>query len=318
MLIRSLLFFAYIIIFSTKLHFAYAAQNFISLPTQTSLVVDYNTGRILHDSNSTAIVYPASLTKIMTLYLLFEELESGRLSMNKKLYVSKNAEKTLPCKLGLKAGSYINVREAILGLIIRSANDAAVVVAEHIKGTEKNFAKLMNIRARQLGMKNTNFTNASGWHNPYQKTTTRDLAKLAIAIKRDFPKHYIFFSKNSFVFRGNVIRGHNKVNETYVGVEGLKTGYHIPAGYNLITTVTRHNKSLIAIVMGGRSSSSRDLEMVKLLNTYFNQFKKDKIMVNKLMAKRTKPLKISSKKIKSIRVATNFKVKNKKVSSRLN
>ncbi|MDD9334574.1 D-alanyl-D-alanine carboxypeptidase family protein [Candidatus Tisiphia endosymbiont of Metellina segmentata] len=312
MLIRLLLFFTCVITFSTNLNPVYAAKKLVSSPTQTSLVVDYNTGRILHDKNSTTRIYPASLTKLMTLYLLFEALESGRLSMNQRLYVSKNAEKMLPCKLGLKEKETITVKEAIFGLIIRSANDVAMVVAENIKGTEENFARLMNIRAKQLGMKDTYFKNASGWHHPYQKTTARDLAKLAIGIKRDFPKYYAFFSRNNFVFRGNIVRGHNKVNETYEGVEGLKTGYTTPAGYNLITAATRQNKSLVAIVTGGKSAESRNMQMVKLLDTHFDQPRNNRTMVDKLIIKTTVPSRTYSKKTKSTKVATNLKVKNRK------
>ncbi len=311
---RLLIFFVFIITFNVILYPAYAANKPGSLPTQTSLVVDCKTGRILHDKDSTTRIYPASLTKLMTLYLLFEALDSGRLSMNQKLYVSKNAEKTLPSKLGLKAKESIIVRDAILALVVKSANDAAMVVAENIKGTEEKFAQLMNIRARHLGMKDTYFNNASGWHHPCQKTTARDLAKLSIAIKRDFPKYYSYFSKNHFVFRGNIVRGHNKVNEIYEGVEGLKTGYTIPAGYNLITVATRNNKSLVAIVTGGISAKSRDQQMVKLLDTHFGQPSSGKTMVNKLT---TVPSKTYSRKTKSTKVATNLKVKKqKKVGSR--
>ncbi len=306
---RLLIFFSCVLTFSTSLNPAYAARKPVSLPIQTSLVVDYKSGRILHDINSTTKIYPASLTKLMTLYLLFEALESGRLSINQKLYVSKNAEKMLPCKLGLKAKESITVKEAIFGLIIRSANDVAMVVAENIKGTEENFARLMNIRAKQLGMKDTYFKNASGWHHPYQETTARDLAKLAIGIKRDFPKYYSYFSKNNFVFRGNIVRGHNKVNETYEGVEGLKTGYTTPAGYNLITAATRQNKSLVAIITGGRSAESRNLQMIKLLDRHFGHSSNSNVMSNKLI---TVPSKTYSKKTKSTKVATNPKVKNRK------
>ncbi len=310
---RLLLFFSCIITFSISSCPAYAAKKPVSLPTQTSLVVDYNTGRILHDRNSTTKIYPASLTKLMTLYLLFEALESGRLSINQKLYVSKNAEKMLPCKLGLKAKESITVREAILALVVKSANDAAMVVAENIKGSEEKFAQLMTIRAHQLGMKDTYFKNASGWHHPCQKTTARDLAKLSIAIKRDFPKYYSYFSKNDFVFRGNAIRGHNKVNETYEGVEGLKTGYTIPAGYNLITAATRNKKSLVAVVTGGRTAGSRDMAMVKLLDTHFGQSSSDNIMSNKLIAV---PSKTYLRKTKSTKVATKPKVKNRRKLAR--
>jgi D-alanyl-D-alanine carboxypeptidase (penicillin-binding protein 5/6) len=288
-------------------NFAYGAKNKpIALPVQTSLVIDSKTGKILHEKNSTIQIYPASLTKLMTLYLLFEAIESGKFSLNKRLYVSHNAERMPPCKLGVKKGEYITVREAIGALATKSANDASVVVAEGIAGTEARFVKIMNTRARQLGMKDTNFANASGWHNPKQKTTAKDLAKLSIAIKRDYLPYYKFLSHNSFVFRGKVVRGHNRVNERYAGSEGLKTGYTSPSGYNLITAATRKNVSLIGVVTGGRSAASRDQQMVQLLDKHFNQ-----IQGSNTATKIAHPK--SSNNKKSIAVAANsIKTKNKK------
>ena len=239
-------------------------------PIQTSLVVDVKTGKVLHEQNSKVSVYPASLTKLMTLYLMFEGLESGILSMSQKFLVSEKATKTAPGNLGVKAGSYITVRDAILALIVRSANDVSFVVAENMAGTEANFAKIMTARARQLGMKNTQFKNAHGLHDPLQKTTARDMAKLAIAIKRDYPKYYPYFSRTHFVFNGKTIRGHNKVTENYAGAEGLKTGYLCASGFNLVTTASRNNKSLLAVVTGGRTAASRDKNMTQLLDKHFN------------------------------------------------
>jgi serine-type D-Ala-D-Ala carboxypeptidase (penicillin-binding protein 5/6) len=240
-----------------------------SVRTQTSLVVDGRSGKILHASNATKKIYPASLTKVMTLYLLFEALESGKLSLNKKLYVSKYATEALPGKLYLRVKEQIVVRDAILGLIVKSANDVARVVAENIAGSEKRFARLMTVRARQLGMKNTTFTNASGWHDANQVSTAVDLAKLSIAIKRDFPQYYHFFKMTSFKFKGKTISGHNKVTATYPGAEGLKTGFHTPAGCNLITAATRGNRSLVAVVTGSNSSAIRNKKMVQLLDEHF-------------------------------------------------
>ena len=237
----------------------------------TSLVVDVKTGKILHAQNANTRIYPASLTKLMTLYLTFESIESGRLSMNQKLKVSERAEKMKPCKLGLLKGESITLRDAILGVAIKSANDASVVLAETISKSEPKFAALMTARARQLGMKDTQFKNASGWHHPEQKTTPKDLAKLAIALKRDFPKFYHIFSKTSFVFKDNVINGHNSVTANYDGAEGLKTGYTIPSGFNLITTASKKNKTLVGVVTGGATASSRDKKMVKLLDENFEK-----------------------------------------------
>lgn len=242
-------------------------------PTQAALVVDARTGKILHASNSKKRIYPASLTKVATLYMLFEALESGRLTLNQKIKVSEYATKAKPSKLHLKAGETIKVKDLILALSVKSANDAARVVAEALAGSEEKFARLMTVRARQLGMKNTVFKNASGWHHPDQKTTVVDLAKLAIAIKRDFPQYYHFFSKTSFVYNGKTINGHNKVMASYPGAEGLKTGFHLPSGYNLITTATRGNRSLVGVVIGGKTSLERDSKMVKLLDAHFDMKK---------------------------------------------
>ncbi len=289
---------------------AYAAKKkHIPLPIQTSLVVDSKTGKILHEKNSTIRIYPASLTKVMTLYLLFESIESGKLTMNKKLYVSHNAEKQPPLKLGVRKGDYITVREAISALATKSANDVAVVVAENIAGSEAKFARLMTKRAHQLGMKETQFRNASGLHHPMQKTTAKDLAKLSIAIKRDYLPYYKYFAQNSFVFRGKVIRGHNRVSETYEGAEGLKTGFTCPAGYNLITAATKNKVSLIGVVTGGRTAASRDKQMVQLLDTHFKQIQGG--TVGTKMARKTttsKPTMSRSNK-KPIMVAINTKAK---------
>jgi len=247
-----------------------AVKNSLKTPVQTSLVIDAKSGKVLHAHNSQIRIYPASLTKLMTLYLMFESIEAGKLPLDKKLLVSQKAAKMPPCKLGLKAGETITVREAINGLIVKSANDVAVTVAEGMKGSEKTFAHLMNVKAKQLGMKNTYFKNASGWHDPLQQSTARDMAKLAMALKRDYPKFYPLFAKTSFVFRGNIVNGHNRVTKNYQGAEGLKTGFHTPAGYNLVTTASRNGKSLIAVVTGGKSAASRDQKMIGLLDRHFD------------------------------------------------
>lgn len=308
--------FVWIAILGISFNQAYGQGQFVAKPTQTSLVVNSKTGRILHDENSHLPIYPASLTKLMTLYLLFEAIETGKLKMSQKLSVSKKAEKMLPTKLGLKASETITVKDCIAALAIKSANDVAVVVAESIKGTEAKFVELMNLRARQLGMKGTNFANASGWHDPSQKSTARDLAKLAIAIKRDFPKYYRVFAGNSFVFRGKLVKGHNKVNETYYGAEGLKTGYTVPSGYNLITAATRQDKTLIAVVTGERTSISRNEQIVKLLDKHFGKT----VMVNQSIAKGNLNGKLhkavaynkKAPSVKSPKVMANLKLKNKR------
>ncbi|NRB10983.1 MAG: D-alanyl-D-alanine carboxypeptidase [Rickettsiaceae bacterium] len=242
----------------------------VKRPIETSLIVDSETGKILHAVNADTKIYPASLAKVMTVYLIFEKLQSGQLSLDQKFTVSKYASKAMPSKLYLKEGEQITVRNAILGLVVKSANDVSRTVAENIAGSGKRFSRLMTIRARQLGMKNTTFTNPSGWHDPRQKTTAIDLAKLSIAIKRDFPQYYAeFFHRNSFTYKGRAVRGHNKVSERYPGADGLKTGFTTPAGCNLITSATRKGRSLIGIVTGQRSAAIRDKKMVTLLDKHF-------------------------------------------------
>lgn len=245
------------------------SEQVISLPPQTSVVVDMEDGKILHAENANLRIYPASLTKVMTLYLTFEAIDNGRLSMDKMLPVSKHAANMRPSKLGLVVGSSIAVKDAVMSLIVKSANDSAVVLGEAISGSsEDRFAEIMNKRARDLGMHNTTFRNASGWHHPEQKTTAIDMAKLAMALKRDFPKYYPLFSETSFVFNGQTYNGHNRVVEKYQWAEGLKTGYTNPAGYNLITTAAKDGTRLVAVVTGGRSSNSRNCKMVSLLDKH--------------------------------------------------
>lgn len=265
-------------------------------PVQTSLVVDGKTGKILHAQNENTKIYPASLTKVMTLYLLFEALDSGKLSLHDSLHVSKKASASLPCKLNLKAGEKITVKEAILGLIVKSANDAAVTVAENMAGSEQKFAKLMTLRAKTLGMKNTIFTNASGWHDPRQMTTAIDLAKLSIAIRRDFPQYYGFFAKTNFNFRGKQVNGHNSLTANYPGAEGLKTGFTNPAGRNLITTATRNGRTLVGIVTGSHSRTHRDTKMANLLDEHFGVSKK--LVTTKSMGSKPNSKKAKSSKIK--------------------
>ena len=235
----------------------------------TSLVVDVNSGKILESINGKTSIYPASLTKMGTAYLVFEAIEAGKLSMDDYIPVSKRAQHVIPLKLGLKAGQTVKVRDALHGVIIHSANDASIALAEKIGGSEEKFAEMMTKRAHSLGMKDTQFMNASGFHHPKHKTTPVDLAKLAMALQRDFPQYYDLFKKTSFEFAGRTIRGHNRVTENYEGVKFGKTGYTSPAGCNLITTAERNNKHLVALVTGSPSAASRNQKMVALLNKHF-------------------------------------------------
>src|SRR5215470_16821734 len=232
----------------------------------SDIVVDANTGNILHSTNPDAKRHPASLTKIMTLYLLFEQLEAGKFKLDSQLKVSKEAANQDPTKLELKAGSTIQVEDAIKGIITRSANDAAVVVAEAIAGDEDEFAKLMTRKARALGMNNTVYKNASGLPDNDQVTTARDQSTLGRAIQERFPKYYKYFSIRSFTFRGESIANHNRLLGNVEGVDGIKTGYVSASGFNLVTSVHRGNRYVVAVIMGGSSAGARDSRMRELIS----------------------------------------------------
>jgi D-alanyl-D-alanine carboxypeptidase len=240
----------------------------------SSLVIDADTGVILHDENAGEYRYPASLVKMMTLYMAFQSLESGKLSMNQQLTASAHAAGQAPSSLRLKAGQSITVNEAILGVVIKSANDAAVVLGEAMGGNEKNFASMMNVTAKKLGMDHTNFENASGLPDLKQKTTAYDLARLAVALRRDYPKYYPLFEKTEFVFNKQVFFSHNRVTKNYRGADGLKTGYIRASGFNLVTSAKRNGRSLVGVVMGGQTIKGRDRNMIKLLDNAFYQSSK--------------------------------------------
>jgi len=233
------------------------------------IVIDASSGEVLHARNPDAQNYPASLTKMMTLYLLFDALEKGKIKLDDGLSVSAHAEAQPATKLGLTAGSSIKVEKAILAIIIQSANDAAVVVAEAIGGSESHFADLMTAKARALGMTGTNFENASGLPNTRQHTTARDLAVLARALMTDFPQYYHYFGETRFVWGGRMIKTHNRLMVAYEGADGLKTGYIRASGFNLVTSAIRNGQRVIGVVLGGKSPSARDQQMAKLLDGGF-------------------------------------------------
>ena len=234
-------------------------------PRYASIVVDVNTGKILGQKDPDGLRHPASVTKVMTLYLLFEQIKAGRMTMDTRMPVSAFAAAQAPSKLGLRAGQTLRVEDAIKALITRSANDAAVVVAEAIGGTEARFAQMMTRKARQLGMTRTVYANASGLPNPRQVTTARDLAKLGVAIQDRFPTFYRYFSTRSFVYQGRGIANHNKLLGRVEGVDGIKTGYTRASGFNLLTSVKRDGRQVVAVVLGGRTGASRDATMRKLI-----------------------------------------------------
>jgi D-alanyl-D-alanine carboxypeptidase len=234
-------------------------------PAFSSIVVDGNSGAVLSSNNPDASRHPASLTKIMTLYLLFERLDAGRMKLDTEMQVSERASEQAPTKLGLRPGQSIRVEDAIKGLVTRSANDAAVVIAESIAGDEDDFAKLMTRKARALGMNKTVYRNASGLPDDEQVTTARDQSTLGRAIQERFPRYYRYFSTVAFNFRGHSITNHNRLLGKVEGVDGIKTGYIRASGFNLVTSMRRGNRHLVGVVLGGRSGSSRDAIMRTLL-----------------------------------------------------
>ena len=238
-----------------------------------AIVIEETSGRVLFARNADKARYPASLTKIMTLYLLFEELESGRVSMSTRMPVSRVAASRSPSKLYLRQGQSISVKDAIFALITKSANDVATVVAEKLSGTEREFGKRMTRKARALGMTRTTFRNASGLPNRQQRSTARDMARLAIAIRRDFPQYFDFFSTTSFRWKGQRFNNHNKLLTKYTGTDGIKTGYINASGFNLVATVERAGVRLIGVVFGGRSGRTRDAHMVEILDKSFKRVK---------------------------------------------
>jgi D-alanyl-D-alanine carboxypeptidase len=235
----------------------------------SSIVIDAATGAVLSQSNADAVRYPASLTKMMTLYLVFGALHSGKWTLDTKLPVSVHASEQSPTKLGLRPGQQISVKDVILGIVTRSANDAAVVAAEGLGGTEGNFAQLMTAQARRLGMTNTHFDNASGLPDPLNTTTARDLAHLSQALVRDYPQYYRYFSTPEFTFNGQKIMNHDHLISWYQGADGIKTGFINAAGFNLATSAVRDGRRLIGIVLGGPSPYARDHYMAKLLDAAF-------------------------------------------------
>ena len=234
-------------------------------PQFSSIIVDGNSGATLSATSPDASRHPASLTKIMTLYLLFERLDAGKMKLDTEMPVSKHASEQDPTKLDLKPGQTIRVEDAIKGLVTRSANDAAVVIAEAIAGDEDEFAKLMTRKARALGMSRTTYRNASGLPDDAQVTTARDQSTLGRAIQDRFPRYYRYFSTQAFNYHGQSIRNHNHLLGDVEGVDGIKTGYTRASGFNLVTSMRRGNRHLVGVVMGGRSGGSRDAIMRNLL-----------------------------------------------------
>ena len=236
-----------------------------------AIIIDDATGQVLHQANADAPRYPASLTKMMTLYMAFEAVEKKKLSLDQRIPVSARAAGMAPSRLGLNAGETLTVRQAVLGLVTKSANDAAAVLGEAMGGSESNFAAMMTRRAHELGMTKTVFRNASGLPDPKQITTARDMATLARALRQDFPQHYAFFKTHDFTFKGITHRNHNRLLAGFEGTDGLKTGFIQASGFNLAASAVRDGRRVTGVVLGGQSASWRDARMMSLFDQAFDR-----------------------------------------------
>lgn len=233
-----------------------------------AIVIDANTGKTLFSENADAPRFPASLTKMMTLYLVFEALNAGKIKLSSRVPFSAQAAAEPPTKLGVKAGNSITVETAIYSLVTKSANDSATALAELLGGSSQNFARIMTAKARRLGMSGTTFQNAHGLPNSAQKTTARDMAMLGIALKEHHPRYYKYFSTRSFTYGKHRIANHNRLLGRVKGVDGIKTGYTRASGFNLASSVSNGDRGIVAVVMGGQSGRSRDAEMARLIKKY--------------------------------------------------
>ncbi len=240
-------------------------------PRYAAIVLDADSGEVLHASSADAARYPASLTKMMTLYLLFEAMDRRLMTLDTAMPVSAHAAAMPQTNISLKKGERLRVRDAIPALVVRSANDAAVVVAEALGGTESEFARMMTAKAKSMKMTATRFRNASGLPDNAQASTARDLAILSLRLIKDFPQHYHYFSTSSFSFGGKTYYSHNRMVKNYAGVDGMKTGYIRASGFNVATSAQRGEHRLIGVVMGGNTAQSRDAQMAKLLDSGFER-----------------------------------------------
>lgn len=229
-------------------------------------ILDVNSGKVLQSTNADELNHPASLTKMMTLYMVFEALRDGRLKWDQQIVMSANGARTIPMKLGIRQGQTYTVREAVYGMIVRSANDVAEGIGDHLYGSEERFGAAMTAKARQLGMSRTVFRNGSGLPDSRQVTTARDMARLGLALMRDFPREYQLFATPSFTFRGRPMRGHNNLMYRYKGMDGIKTGFTNASGFNLVSAVNDNGRRVIGVVLGGKSARSRDARMAELLD----------------------------------------------------
>ena len=244
------------------------AVSFVTPARYAAIVVDANNGHALYSTNANDRRYPASLTKMMTLYLLFQAMAAGRVQPTTPIPVSVHAAAQPPTRIGFKPGETIDVDSAIKAIVTRSANDVAVAIGEYLGGTEGNFAAMMTAKAHALGMSGTRFDNASGLPDPDQWTTARDMALLGLALRQNFPQYYHYFSVEEFTFRGHMIRGHNKVLDRVAGADGIKTGYTRASGYNIVASVDQNGRRLVAVVLGEDTAKTRNEHTQSLLEAY--------------------------------------------------
>ncbi|MGI9365026.1 MAG: serine hydrolase [Rhizobiaceae bacterium] len=287
-------------------------------PRYAAYVIDAKTGKVLFSRYANSRRYPASLTKMMTLYLIFEDLKSGRIKLNSRLVMSKAGARREPSKLGIKAGKSISMEQAIYALVTKSANDVATAIGDQLDGSEAKFAKRMTLKARQLGMKNTTFKNANGLTAKGQITTASDMAKLGLALREHFPKRYKYFQTRSFKYGKRNYRNHNRLLGKVRGVDGIKTGYTRASGFNLVSSVSTNGRRIVAVVMGGRTGRSRNAHMEKLIRTYLPKasrgaakklvppFKSSRDQRGKVNIKKTNPLPVTkvAKNIKAMPIST--------------
>ena len=267
-------------------------------PVKAVFVIDAKTGKSIYGYNEDIQTQPASLTKMMTLLLTFRALRQGKITMNSSVRITRNAAKQRPCILGLKEGEVISVRDAILAIITKSANDIAVALAERVGGNENTFVYMMNKEAYKLGMSSTRFMNPSGWKNPRQLSTARDMAKLARVLTKEYSRYYPLFSTKQFSYRKVSMRNHNHLLGPHgdMIIDGIKTGYVGASGYNLVASATRGNQRLIGVVLGGRTAKQRDAEMRQLLRNAFVRLRNRNLsaMVSKMNTKTTKSVPTST------------------------
>jgi len=235
----------------------------------SAVVVDASTGQVLYEKNADAMRYPASLTKMMTLYLTFDALKRGKIGLHQNMAISEKAMSQPQTNIHLTQGSSLSVKDAIEAVVVRSANDAAYVLGEQIGGTNWNFAQMMTQKARELGMRDTVFKNPNGLPDDGQYTSAFDMARLGIALRRDFPEYYKYFKTERFDFEGVTYTTHNRVMLRYDGVDGIKTGYIRASGFNLVTSVKKDGYNLVAVIMGGTSGTARDDQMISMLDRTF-------------------------------------------------